>query len=194
MKRETDCKQARGFLLLARSGELGPRNRARLDRHLAACAACRTRAAETERLSAAVARALPEGCPSGAALTRIRAHAAEQTASAPHPLRRPSPAWACAAALALIAGIWFARLPPARDTRIRAVAAAMAIVAEDSAATNTAAAASHSLEALAARILEWEGLEPNGEAVTDLFNEDASLPSTRTQSRNTRAFSGRIYG
>jgi anti-sigma factor RsiW len=96
------------------AGDLSPRERARLERHLAGCADCRRQAEALRRATALARQALAEPGELGEAeWTRIRA-------ALPHPARRPSWRWglvalsAAAAALLLVVGLWF--LPgPATD-------------------------------------------------------------------------------
>lgn len=115
------CERAQQWMTAAVDGELSPRRRRALDRHLAGCEACRYELVTTERMLAAVA-ALPGEAEvpahvEQATLRRVRLLAAEEAEGTRargwwQGLRLPAFVVATAAVLALAVGIVREAGPP----------------------------------------------------------------------------------
>ncbi len=107
--RTITCRLAHRLLNRRLEAALPPADEARLQAHLAICAAC---AEQTQRLEAAlrVLRAAPAPEPSSALASRIRAAAVQASRPAPAPARplRLAPAWAAAALTAVVFVLVFA--------------------------------------------------------------------------------------
>lgn len=106
------CGRAQGFMAAAADGELAPRRRHALDRHVASCPPCRAELTSTERLLAAFESLPSETAVSErleqATLRRVRIAAAEEAERAE--ARRwtrwlPLPAFAIATAAVLVMAV-----------------------------------------------------------------------------------------
>ncbi len=114
-----NCRRAEKWLLLREAGELAPRKRLRLEKHLAGCAPCRAYRADLERVLAAARRSLPAGAPAAQTLAAIREAARAEVAARPAAARSWNaalwnPALAAAAIILLCLGGWYwlaGRLP-----------------------------------------------------------------------------------
>jgi len=106
------CQRAHQWMAAAVDGELAPRRRRALDRHLAACATCREELTATERMLA-VLEALPMEAPVSVALEqatlrRVRLAAADEAERGPAVRWRtwlPLPAFAVATAAVVVLAI-----------------------------------------------------------------------------------------
>lgn len=106
------CQRAHQWMAAAVDGELAPRRRRALDRHVAACASCRAELTATER-TLAVLEGLPMEAPVSAALEqatlrRVRLAAADEAERGPAVRWRtwlPLPAFAVATAAVVVLAI-----------------------------------------------------------------------------------------
>lgn len=100
-----NCEHAQREWLLAQSGELPAGRRARLEAHLSACKACRSRCEERLGLMAMVRSNPPARHASDAVVRRILVQAANEPARRPPEMARWLPPLAAAAGFLLLVGI-----------------------------------------------------------------------------------------
>ena len=106
------CKQMETGLIAYLDGKANRTERREVEAHLAACAACRTRAEEIRALWG-VMDELPLVEPSPAFDARLRTRVAAEPRRSFWAWLAPSPRLAFAAMLLLIASVWLSTLPPA---------------------------------------------------------------------------------
>ena len=107
-----NCQNAERAILLAETGELSDRKLRKLDAHLAACAACARYRQSARGIVASARESGPAAEPSPIVMTRIRTVAAQRPVPRVVLLRPPVlQVLAYAAALAVLAGGWFAFSP-----------------------------------------------------------------------------------
>jgi anti-sigma factor RsiW len=189
-----NCERVQRRILLAQAGELPARHEPDLARHLAGCPACREYAAAAERLTAGVRRALPAGTPSPAVLAAIRSAAGRSEAAGVAPAiawRRPAVqvlAWAAALAVAVLGWLSYPSGRRAVEPGVH-LSSLVEIVAEDHAAAAEPAPAGTdgALRALAARLLQMEGLAEEEAAETQTATPDAEPQPTTLRSRSRPA-------
>ena len=186
-----NCSKAQRDLLLSASGELGASGLARLDAHVAACAACREYQSSLRAVTALAADRLPSGAPSAAVMARIRAAAQERVSRPPlifrligaplapfgQPVRRLAYA---AALLALVGGGGLMVQPGHRTQRIRECSAILRVVTEGAvhqAQTASPRETASDLRGLAQQLLDMQELSGDfsDEEMTSL---DAAPPAT----------------
>ena len=120
------CTRAQQWMIAAIDGDLVPRRRRRLEQHLAACAACRAEMGHTERLLGQLA-ALPTETEVPVrlewdTLRRVRLEAAEgQGRRVPRLPWITVPAFAMAAVVALVVGVFVRGDTPRAPTRTAAL-------------------------------------------------------------------------
>jgi len=107
-----NCQRIETLLIAYLDGKARESERRDVELHLAACAACRTRAEEFRRLWSVLDEA-PLHEPSPAFDARLR----ERIAAEPKPgwlaWLVPSPRWALAISLLVVLSVWISSLPPA---------------------------------------------------------------------------------
>lgn len=177
-----NCRNAEQGILLAETGELSGRKLRKLEAHVTACAACAQYRRSAVGLVAAARKARPAAEPGQLAMTRIRAAAAQRPVPGFVFLRQPVvQALACAAAVAILAGGWFACFPGAsmEQTLLNDFSAIIHAAAETTPTMMDArngSAREQEVRTLAGELLAMEGLldelvveiePPNAEATSD---------------------------
>lgn len=180
-------------MLLADSGELSARQTAALEKHLVTCESCREYARQVTQMLGDMSRLNPASEPAEAVLANIRRAAAEEDNKGQARLFVPVLRFAaCAAALLLLlAGLHIFRVSEngekADQLRIAQLGSLVEILSDEEASTfaEDDGAESTGLDALAERLLRFQGLDMDEQAYEDLmFAEDTH--SKDLQSRSTR--------
>ena len=188
------CKHRQAELLRLDSGELSAPAVARVEGHLATCAACRTYREESRVLMQAAETAMPAGGPSPAVIEAILAQARD---TRPPPVlffRRPLMQVAAAAALLLVCLGGWSLWPEPRvsDPGISDIQAIMALMVDDAdlGLASEASADALVMEDMAEALLKIQGLSTETLREETLWEPQATHP----QSRNTRALPLKKYG